>query len=553
MKKIFLLNFLVLTSLLYISCGKSDFDVTSSNVTVLSRKEIYGLGIIQKFLTQNLEDSPGIYSEKLKNSISEFKSLYYLKLKGTQTQITVKNNSGEVIESAHITVVVSFKFKNKDFYYYKTNKLLQSSNTWAPNESKIIILNDVFTMASGNTEALNIHKPEKVVIEYYLLAKNSVGYNNVENYANSIKNTYYLGDYQSSPINENTIKSFGAPILTQDITELWHDAYNEENSSITPSEEKIVKALDDQRMFKTYEIQDAFRLSVSVDLELRDDNSEIGKTMNSFKDKYNIDYASKIGKSDLIFQPIGTNKIKSQTGKTQSIDQFEPVTRAINYNVSTSSTQNTHLVLTSDVLYDPVNQDMLKNDYNRNLTSAEPARTITNVDKSAQTKFTTTRDANILSPEGAAKINRTLSNTQLHTNIDRNPVTFLDATRITINYHKSAKSEFPSWNKDLSSSIDSTLNNRLKRETLKAMSEMPFKCELLSWELVEAGFINNQSYLKTSYVFKINENLSFTETYTFFNKNERVLISLTSDFPCLSLWRKAFSDAIKSFSFIDKK
>jgi len=448
MKKTFFLLLLASMLVLSTSCRKSDFIITSSEISVLSRTEIYALEIIDEYLMKaaKIEDGiyveGGIYSERLKNAIDDFKKWHYLKAKGIQSRIMLKNNSGEVIEDAYITVVITFEFNNETFYYFKTNNLVESIDPWGPDETREFLLLDVIRLAAGQCEVLDVHNPKKVTIDYYFLAKNNIGYKNVKEQINSLHRSKYFGNFYSRVITKDEMRSFGNRILEENITNEWLETYKSVNSAISASEKEIIDFIDEHRLFNTYEIFDAIRIRASVNLELRNDDSELGKAMNSFRDEYNNININKIGKSNLVFQPIGTNDNKYNSRR--------------------------------------------------------------------------------------------------------------DATRITVDYHKSSKNELPKWNEDLTSKNDSTLNKILLNETLNSFRDMPFKCELITWKPIETGFINEQSYIKTSCVFQINENLSFSDTYMFFNNNEKVIVSLTSDFPCKILWRNAFNNLMDSFTFLNK-
>lgn len=60
---------------------------------------------------------------------------------------------------------------------------------------------------------------------------------------------------------------------------------------------------------KKYDVLNAVEITIGDALELRDKESLVGKIVDSIRNKYNKTNVSKIGKSQLIFQPKGTDAL----------------------------------------------------------------------------------------------------------------------------------------------------------------------------------------------------------------------------------------------------
>jgi len=56
-----------------------------------------------------------------------------------------------------------------------------------------------------------------------------------------------------------------------------------------------------------YEINNAVEIYVPDIFELRKQGSDIDIAVNNFRNNYNLSHQKKIGKSELVFQPVGTN------------------------------------------------------------------------------------------------------------------------------------------------------------------------------------------------------------------------------------------------------
>jgi len=208
----------------------------------------------------------------------------------------------------------------------------------------------------------------------------------------------------------------------------------------------IVSCQSNTSNINKYEIQNAVLVSIPIELELRNDNSDIAKAVNNYRDEYNRNNVQKIGKSQLVFQPTGTN----------------------------------------------------------------------NNEKKA----------------------------------------IADDTRITIAYFKNERNVFPKWNDNLNNQVTEELNQFLKKEFLQIMEDMPFQTTLIKWSPIEVGKINNQSYLKTSVVYQEdydNKKQAYSESYHFFNQNEKVILTLVTDFPVQQIWGKAFDITLNTINFKNKK
>lgn len=151
-------------------------------------------------------------------------------IKGVNSKFNIKNNTNEVIESSFLTVRIIYKFNNQEYSYLKPYKLLGEDKNWKPNESLYLNLNDIATFAIGNTKALNIHTPKNVKIEFYLTAKNSVDYQNIEKNIKELReNEFYnvkeftFGKLLEKGLNKKQISGLGQKMFDKDITDLWND------------------------------------------------------------------------------------------------------------------------------------------------------------------------------------------------------------------------------------------------------------------------------------------------------------------------------------------
>lgn len=74
-------------------------------------------------------------------------------------------------------------------------------------------------------------------------------------------------------------------------------------------------ALSQNNELKKHEILNAIEISITPNLELRDKNSRLSKEMDNYRNEYNKVNINKMGKSELIFQPRGTNDEKENAVK----------------------------------------------------------------------------------------------------------------------------------------------------------------------------------------------------------------------------------------------
>ena len=499
MKVFYKISFLIIIFSIFISCKKNEFEVTKAEIRLIPKSQIENLEITEKYLsefvvkknlyisdeesanTQNIlnpdeyrraglatvTNSPkngDLYESLDSNGKQELDDYFnekirkeeerqdkmkndFLKitnLKGINSNIEIKNKTEEVIEIAFLTVRIIFKFKNKDYSYSKPYSLLGKNETWKADETFNFNLNDITSFAIGNSKVLDIHIPENVTIEFYLTAKNSVGYQNLQKEVKELReNGFYknkefsYGKLSEKILSEKEILGFGEKIFDENITDIWNTKNTNSEKNIKSA--KVIK----NNHLKNYELQNAVQISISPDLELRDENSKIGRAMNNFRDDYNKKNTNKMGKSDLVFQPKGTNK----------------------------------------------------------------------------------NEKNAIS----------------------------DVTRVTVEYLKMQKNDLLKWNANLTSQNTNLTNELLKKEILKAIDDLPFQTELLKWNPIETGFISNQSYLKTSYYYLVNGDKTYTESYQFFNWDEKVIISVTTGSPNQEKWKKTFEESINTFKKKKKK
>ncbi len=193
---------------------------------------------------------------------------------------------------------------------------------------------------------------------------------------------------------------------------------------------------------RLYEIQNAVSVSIPQHLELRNERSIVGQAMNEFRDNYNKNNVLKIGKSNLVFPPYGTN--------------------------------------------------------------------------------------------------------------DNVKAALSDATRITIAYYKVDEFKFPKSRTNLSSESTPEMNEFFRSQTIKGLNELPFETKLIKWNPIKTGFVSNQCYFKTSCIYEIDGKKAFDESYHFFNGNEKVILSIITDYPTHLKWTGIFLKIVSSFTFKNK-
>jgi len=128
-----------------------------------------------------------------------------------------------------------------------------------------------------------------------------------------------------------------------------------------------------------------------------------------------------------------------------------------------------------------------------------------------------------------------------------------DVTRILVKYFKIGSNSFPKWNFKISNQELIEINKQIKIQTISELKTMPFEYEITEWSPLKMGSINGLSYIKGTYLSLVNNETSYTETYQFFNKNEKVIISNTTNFSDKEKWVDVFNDVIKTFKFKNKK
>ncbi|MDB2385678.1 hypothetical protein N9V96_04325 [Polaribacter sp.] len=195
--------------------------------------------------------------------------------------------------------------------------------------------------------------------------------------------------------------------------------------------------------WQKYEIQNAIKISVSTELELRGEGSVYNESMDDLRDDYNPKHIIDIGKSKLIFQPKGTDAL----------------------------------------------------------------------DESATE----------------------------------------DVTRILIAHIEIESNVFPKWNFKLNKQELDKLDEYFKNQTIKELKTLPFENDIIEWSPFKMENINGLSYIKASYISIAEGKKSYVETYQFFNTNEKVIISNSTDYSNKNKWIDTFEDVIKTFDFKVRK
>jgi hypothetical protein len=124
-----------------------------------------------------------------------------------------------------------------------------------------------------------------------------------------------------------------------------------------------------------------------------------------------------------------------------------------------------------------------------------------------------------------------------------------DVTRILIAHFEIDSNTFPKWNFKFSKKELNELNEYFEKETIKELKTLPFENDLIEWTPFKMGNINGLSYIKASYISIIEGEKSYTETYQFFNTNEKVIISNSTDYSNKNKWIDIFDDVVKTFDF----
>ncbi|MFV5694673.1 hypothetical protein ACM55G_04430 [Flavobacterium sp. LB3P122] len=248
----------------FTSCEKNEFEIVSHKNILIKNKEISKLDIVgpainwahfKKYHSQ----FDGNYEQTilLKGFLRE--ELFEQKLKGIRSKLNIQNNSNQIIERSNLTVRIKYVFENdKEFNYVKSYTLLPSNKIWMKNETLEFDINDVvFFSASDEKKILTIHTPKNVTIEYYITAKNSIGYNSLDKTTETINTDFYaggggkyIGIFKSAILKENEILGFGDKILSNDITDLWNETLNQSQNNEKPKNGDLDYTFNKQEILK---------------------------------------------------------------------------------------------------------------------------------------------------------------------------------------------------------------------------------------------------------------------------------------------------------------
>ena len=144
--------------------------------------------------------------------------------------ISLKNNTSQNLEYAKITSVITYTFPNEKFYYSFPLEILKNDEIWKIDESENIEVPNVFNIAYEYykfQKILNKHKPQKIILEYYIAYSNTIGLKNYrkdflyEKFAvpkRSIALEY--GAFHTFPFTEKYRTMLGEKIFEKNITEL---------------------------------------------------------------------------------------------------------------------------------------------------------------------------------------------------------------------------------------------------------------------------------------------------------------------------------------------
>ncbi len=259
----------------FTSCQENEFEIISNENTLIKNDEISKLEIftnaIDVFFKSNFPyyfesmtrrykyNSEDFEDNEIENSVK--KKFFEEKLKGIQSKIRLKNNSNQIIENSNLTILIKYTFENeKVFNYIKPYALLENNKIWNINETLQLDFSDVINFArtgkesdfvmdlsaADETKILKIHIPKNVTIEYYITAKNTIGYNNLgktqETLYLAYPNKFYTGTakefgiFTSTSLKEKEILGFGSKILSENITDIWNG--NIDNKTKTETVEK---------------------------------------------------------------------------------------------------------------------------------------------------------------------------------------------------------------------------------------------------------------------------------------------------------------------------
>lgn len=283
------------TIIVFTSCKNSEFEVVSNKNTLIKYKEISLLENFIPAVGSKLSKEYNVngdyyvdYPYSYSGYTTEIKKKFVKdNIKGILSKITIFNNSNQIIEKSNLTVRIQYIFENdKEFNYFKPYDLLPNNKIWKKSETLDYNLNDVIEFCiSDDTKILKIHTPKKVIIEYYITAKNSIDYNSL----GEVKETFKTGSYHkdtknfglftSTPIEKNMILGLGDKIFSKDITELWNENLSEEDINEVPVNGDLDNTFSSQELLKK-EIQEKNKLTADGWKEEEIQNGQLSSCYN---------------------------------------------------------------------------------------------------------------------------------------------------------------------------------------------------------------------------------------------------------------------------------
>ncbi|TDX84024.1 hypothetical protein [Epilithonimonas xixisoli] len=215
---------------------ESKSGVIKSEKSIQLDKKIYSpenIKIMQnlgKLYDADKELQQQIEEENKKEIDNTRNSLFKIDKTGIEGSLSLENNTNQNLEKATITTLITYKFPNKQFFYYSPYEILQNKDIWNINEKKDISIDNIFSYAYDYEKfrkILEVHKPEKIEIIYFISFSNSIGYSNYkkkfiyENSSPQIRNQIQrFGTFREMPFSKEDLQSFGEKILENDLTEL---------------------------------------------------------------------------------------------------------------------------------------------------------------------------------------------------------------------------------------------------------------------------------------------------------------------------------------------
>ncbi len=127
-------------------------------------------------------------------------------------------------------------------------------------------------------------------------------------------------------------------------------------------------------------------------------------------------------------------------------------------------------------------------------------------------------------------------------------------SRIIINYQKGQKGDYNKYNHvfNFTQKKKNEIDKGIKEKTVSEMPAMDVK--LIKWNPVEFGNINGLTYIKVSFIRKMNDNPEvYVEQYNFFNYDEIVEIIISYRLIERDIWESDFSKIINTFDFKTRK